>query len=444
MAGPPGPQAPQGERGPRGERAEPGLHGERGPQGLPGPAGASGERGEAGVAGPPGPQGPRGEPGPRGLPGATGLTPDLMARIARLEEYVAAARLQSGLVTIPPAHISAMSHVADLGGGARPPAETGRAVDMGPTVETGGARTAAAASGRPGEADGSTTERRPTAETRRNPDGLPPTRGEPALFRAGEERHRNGTSAGWLWALPLAALAGLGLYFLRPVEHRPATASNDAVQTRGDMVAPATDLKGPTLVALQSLTNALHGITDRTTAATALPKVQDAANEMERLAILSTQLPAEQRAALASATREQLARANTMLHNASGMPGVASVLQPTADTLRGRMDAIALLPGKPLFLVNAPAEWVTLSSFHSRDVLNRAGERVGTASGFFIGPGQKLTVSLISVDRQMGIGEKQIAMPFSGGQLMRKDDGWHLVVDTSKDDLQRARAFEPK
>jgi hypothetical protein len=52
--------------------------------------------------------------------------------------------------------------------------------------------------------------------------------------------------------------------------------------------------------------------------------------------------------------------------------------------------------------------------------------------------------SLVSVDRQLGIGEKQIAMPFAGARLERKGDGWHLVINTTKDDLQRAKTFETK
>ena len=70
-------------------------------------------------------------------------------------------------------------------------------------------------------------------------------------------------------------------------------------------------------------------------------------------------------------------------------------------------------------------------------------EAVVPASGFFIGPDGKVVASLISVDRQLGIGDKQVAMPFAGGQIERRSDGWHLVIDTTKDELQRAQSFEP-
>jgi hypothetical protein len=83
-----------------------------------------------------------------------------------------------------------------------------------------------------------------------------------------------------------------------------------------------------------------------------------------------------------------------------------------------------------------------ISSIQGHDVLNRAGERLGTAEGFFIGRDGKIVASLVSADRQLGIGDRQIGLSFTGGQLERRGDGWHLVIDTSKDDLQRAKSFE--
>jgi hypothetical protein len=457
--------------------------------------------GQAGVAGPPGPQGARGEPGPRGLPGSTGLSPELMARIARLEEFVSSARLQGTLSTIPASHASTMTHVADLGGGTRTQSESGRGLeagriaepsgpsDIGHTLEAGrspqGGRAAmeagrtaevgrtaetgrrpdsigpeagagrttvaSMASSQPTDTVRTTMERSRTVENRRSTDGSSrpgdPDYGrsddlDPVVYRAAEERHTNGASYGWLWVLPLAALAGLGLYFMLTTEQTPVTASREIVQPTRDTVAALPDLKGRTTNAIQSLTASVQGITDRATATTALPKIQDGAKDMDRLAMQTVQLPRDARTELANATREPMNKLNTMLDTASSLPGVGPVLQPVVARLRNRMDAIAMAPGRPLFLASAPSEWVTLSSFYDRDVLNRAGEKVGTASGFFVGPDGKISASLISVDRQLGIGDKQVAMPFTGGQLVRRGDRWHLMVDASKDDLQGAKAFE--
>jgi hypothetical protein len=413
---------------------------------------------------------------------------------------MAAARLQGGLATIPASHTPAsmMTHIAEMGGQMAPSGQVPSTAGLGPTMETGeagrtmetdrttsvkatrvgaeaakpeepsriseaerpgadisrssvDARLPTAAAARTAADTSRPYERTRTMETgrlgngspRRDPTHRRPAEGDP-MFHGTSEPRRDGASLGWLWVLPLAALAGLGLYFLRgePTD-RVATTEQTPIAASRDTTTAIPDLKAPVVNAIQSLTGTLRGITDRTTATAALPKVQDAAKEMDRLALRSVQLPSAARTALADATREPIAKLNTALDSVSALPGVGPVLQPITASLRGRMDAIAMVPGRPLFLANAPADWVLLSSIQNRDVLNRAGERVGTAAGFLIGPDGKVVASLISVDRQLGIGDKQVAMPFAGGQIERKSDGWHLVIDTTKDDLQRAQAFEP-
>jgi hypothetical protein len=192
---------------------------------------------------------------------------------------------------------------------------------------------------------------------------------------------------------------------------------------------------------IEQLTSALQGVKDQASANSALPKIQAASRDMERLALQSVQLPADARATLANATREPLAKLNAAIDGAASQPGVGPVIQPAIAGLRNRADAIAMAPGKPLFIASAPAEWVPLSGIQNRDVLDRAGDRLGTASGFYVGPDGRIVASVVSVDRQLGIGDRQVAMPFSG-QLTRKGDGWHLVIDASKDDLQHGKPFE--
>jgi hypothetical protein len=441
------------------------------------------------------------------------LSPDLFARIARLEEFVAATRLQGAFAAASGTRLApaAVTHIAEVSPEIRTTTEIGRtgpeadrpiearaAEPLRPTIEARGATepTEPRAPSRTVEIGRATTEAGQSAETGprteigrsatgrpmetgriaetgrrmetgramdndRTPNGGPrraapeyrrPIEDDARMRRPADDRRSDGASSmGWLWALPLAALAGLGWYLLRGVptdrlggDGLPTTASREVQPARTATPAvSSSDLQRQALAAITTLTGAVQGITDRGSASTALPKIQDAAKEMDRLAMLSTQLTADDRTALASATRDPITKLNTLMDGAANLPGVGPLLQPTIAGLRGRMDAIAMVPGKPVFFASAPSDWMLLSSFLNRDVQNSAGERVGTATGFFVGPDGRMVASLVSVDRQLGIGDKQVAMPFSGGQIMRKGDGWHLVIDTNKDDLQRAKAFEP-
>jgi hypothetical protein len=296
-------------------------------------------------------------------------------------------------------------------------------------------------------------------ETHRNPNGDPHRTGprrtddddDRRLYIEREDTHRNGSSGlGWLWVLPLAALAGLGWYLLRgtPTERTDVTASRETVSQPTTSATPSvttawTDLQRQAGPVFSTLTAALTGIKDQATANAALPRIQASAKDLDKIAVQSVQLPTEARRSLANATRDEMGKLNTLIDTASNQPGVGPILQPAVASLRGRMDAIAMVPGKPLFYASAPSpDWVPMSSVLNSEVMDRAGNNLGTASGFYLTSDGRIVASLLSVDRQLGIGDKQVAMPFASGQLQRKDDGWHLVIDTSKDELQKAKAFE--
>ena len=284
------------------------------------------------------------------------------------------------------------------------------------------------------------TPRSPNGDPRRTgPQHRRPSDEDDRRLYVDRDTHRNGSSGlGWLWALPLAALAGLGWYLLRgtPTERGDVTAGREIVRPRYPALLP--ELQKQATSAIETLTTAVQGIKDQARPRTALPKIQTAAKDMERVAIQSVQLPSDARTSLANATREPMGKLNTLMDSAANLPGVGPVLQPAIAGLRGRMDAIAMVPGTPVLRQLALGVGAD-EQLYNRDVLDRAGDRVGTATGFFVAPDGKIVASLLSVDRQLGIGDKQVAMPFASGQLTRKGDGWNLVIDTSKDELQRPR-----
>ena len=107
------------------------------------------------------------------------------------------------------------------------------------------------------------------------------------------------------------------------------------------------------------------------------------------------------------------------------------------------MIAMAPAPGRP-FYAAAPADWVLLSTLLNRDVHNPAGERLGTVNEVFLGPDGRLAAVIVGVGRDLGFGEKTIAIPFGASRMQRKDDGWRLVIDATKESLTSAPAYEPK
>jgi hypothetical protein len=263
-----------------------------------------------------------------------------------------------------------------------------------------------------------------------------------------EVERRNGSVTWPYWLLPLAALAGLGWYLLSgdqwrgQVAEAPGTAGTET-RARPSLVVGGVDLGRQTTTAAEGLGTVLQGIKDRATATTMLPRLQEAARDLDRMAAMSGQLSQEGRAALASTTSSALSKLNTALDKAAAMPDVAPMLQPTLDQMRGRIDMIAQaqLPGRS-FYAAAPSDWVLLSTLLNRDVHN-AGERLGTVNEVVLGPDHRVAAVVVGIGRDLGFGEKTIAIPFGHSQMQRQGDRMRLVIDATKESLRSAPAYQP-
>jgi hypothetical protein len=275
-----------------------------------------------------------------------------------------------------------------------------------------------------------------------------------AAVRITETKHKgaNGAIHKWAyWALPLAALVGIGTYFLgdrsgtQVVETPLTIAGTDRVRAPTSLVVGNVDVAHQTMTVIESLSDLLENVKDRASATSALPGLQSAAKELDRLTELGSQLPQESRAMLANVTRESRAKLHAMLDQTAAISGVGALLQPTVDQVRGRVTAITtgLESGKRQFLAEAPANWVLISTFFNGDVHNRGGQRLGNVKEFLFGPDGNLAASIV-LDRQLGFGEKEVAILLDAAQMVRKGDRWDFVIDAKKEDLQAAPSFEPR
>ena len=96
------------------------------------------------------------------------------------------------------------------------------------------------------------------------------------------------------------------------------------------------------------------------------------------------------------------------------------------------------------FLAKAPSDWVPASDgeYTNQPVYNPSGESLGTIKGILKGPDGKIAAAVISVSRVLGIGEKDVAVPFSALKTEQLATGRRIVLDVTKDGLQLAPAFQ--
>jgi len=113
---------------------------------------------------------------------------------------------------------------------------------------------------------------------------------------------------------------------------------------------------------------------------------------------------------------------------------------------RDSVETTRMSDPKGIYLTSAPDNWVSIGAtpneFVNRDIHNRAGEKLGTVKDVLVGPEGRMTAIIVSIGRELGLGDKDVAIPFTALQLEQSDTGRRIVVDAKKETVQTAPAFE--
>jgi Bacterial protein of unknown function (DUF937)/PRC-barrel domain len=264
------------------------------------------------------------------------------------------------------------------------------------------------------------------------------------------------SSARWAyWMIPLFALAGL-LWYLVDGERMPDPAAkgpSQAFQPAAQGPAADRDLQRQITALLESLSATVRGMKDAGSAAQGLPRLQQVAGELDRLGAAADRLPVETREQIAEAIKTVAARLRTTLDNVTAMPEMGADVMPVIAALRMKVDTLARTPGslaqqraglvteRIVYLVRTPRGGILASTYFDRDMHNRADEKIGSISDLIVASDGTIAAALVNVGGFLGIGEKEVAVPFSSIELVRNDNDWRLVIDATKDALRDAPSY---
>lgn len=92
-------------------------------------------------------------------------------------------------------------------------------------------------------------------------------------------------------------------------------------------------------------------------------------------------------------------------------------------------------------LTTRPENAVTIKTYYEQAVYNPSDEKIGDVRDVLIDDG-KITTLIIGVGGFLGLGEKNVAVPFDAVRRAEKDDDWYLVMSTTKDALEEAPGYE--
>ena len=100
-----------------------------------------------------------------------------------------------------------------------------------------------------------------------------------------------------------------------------------------------------------------------------------------------------------------------------------------------------------IFLARAPDNWVSVGNrpndYIGQDIHDRTGQKLGAIKDVLIGPDGTAAAVLLNVGRFLGIGDdKDVAVQMSALKLDQQGNTRRIVIDTTKETLQAAPAFE--
>jgi len=83
----------------------------------------------------------------------------------------------------------------------------------------------------------------------------------------------------------------------------------------------------------------------------------------------------------------------------------------------------------------------TVTNFYKQNVYDPSDNKIGDVDDVLIDKEGRVTAVIIGVGGFLGIGEKDVAVPFGSVRASAKNNKWYLVLNTNKDALKAAPGF---
>ena len=119
---------------------------------------------------------------------------------------------------------------------------------------------------------------------------------------------------------------------------------------------------------------------------------------------------------------------------------------PTAKAPQATKEATKVATGGPAYIKSKPDNWVSIgntpNTLVNQDIFNRNGEKIGTIKDLLVGPDGRMAAAIINIGRELGIGDKDVGVPYSSLELERRDSGDRIVITATRETLHAAPSFE--
>jgi sporulation protein YlmC with PRC-barrel domain len=92
-------------------------------------------------------------------------------------------------------------------------------------------------------------------------------------------------------------------------------------------------------------------------------------------------------------------------------------------------------------LTSLSGDALPVSDYYNQSVYDRQDNEIGDVNDILLDKDGKVSAVIIGVGGFLGTGEKNVAVPFTALKITEKDGRRYLVMDTTKDALEKAPGY---
>ena len=97
---------------------------------------------------------------------------------------------------------------------------------------------------------------------------------------------------------------------------------------------------------------------------------------------------------------------------------------------------------QPETLSNLPQNATTVTNYYKQNVYDPADAKIGEISDVLVSKDGKVDAFIVAVGGFLGVGEKDVAVPFDAVKATEKNGKWYLTMNATKDSLQKAHGYK--
>jgi PRC-barrel domain protein len=131
---------------------------------------------------------------------------------------------------------------------------------------------------------------------------------------------------------------------------------------------------------------------------------------------------------------------NPPAHPAPSAPMAQPAPAPTTQPSGKKTEMAPMTNAK--IMTTLPSNAKTVTNWYKQAVYDPSDNKIGDVEDVLVSNDGKIEAAVIAVGGFLGMGEKDVAVPFDALKLTQKNNKWYLVMNSTKDELKSAPGWK--